>query len=58
MRGKAPDPGRSVSVIKKEKQRHYAALEHNGRNADMSWFRRKPYDIKSNRKGENHNDRK
>lgn len=51
MRGKAPDPGRSVSVIKKEKQRHYAALEHNGRNADMTWFRRKPYDIKSNKRG-------
>lgn len=58
MRGRAPDPGRSVKVIKRDKQRHYAGLEHYGKTADMSWFKRKPYDIKQSRKGENDNDRK
>ena len=58
MKGKAPDPGRSVKTIKSDKQRQYAKLECNGRSADMTWFRRKPYDIKNNEKGENYNDRK
>lgn len=53
MRGKSPDPGRSAKAIKRDKQRHYAGLEYYGKNADMSWFRRKPYDIKQNEKGEN-----
>ena len=49
MRGRAPDPGRSVKAIKRDKQRHYAGLEYYGMTADMSWFKRKPYDIKQNR---------
>lgn len=53
MRGRSPDPGRSVKAIKRDKQRHYAGLEYYGKTADMSWFKRKPYDIKQNRKGEN-----
>lgn len=52
MKGKAPDPGRSVKTIKSDKQRQYAKLERNGRSADMTWFRRKPYDIKQSRKGD------
>lgn len=52
MRGRSPDPGRSVKAIKRDKQRQYAKLEHNGKSADMSWFKRKPYDIKQNRKGD------
>jgi hypothetical protein len=52
MRGRSPDPGRSVKAIKRDKQRRYAGLEHYGRTADMSWFKRKPYDIKQNRKGD------
>ena len=58
MRGRAPDPGRSVKTIKSDKQRQYAKLEHCGRELDKRWFRKKPYDIKQNRKGENDNDRK
>lgn len=58
MRGRAPDPGRSVKAIKRDKQIQYAKLEHNGKSADMTWFKRKPYDIKQSRKGENDNDRK
>lgn len=52
MRGRAPDPGRSVKAIKRDKQRHYAGLEYYGKTADMSWFKRKPYDIKQNRNGD------
>lgn len=52
MRGRSPDLGRSVKAIKRDKQRHYAKLEHYGMTADMSWFKRKPYDIKQNRKGD------
>lgn len=52
MRGRAPDPGRSVKTIKGDKQRQYAKLEHYGMTADMSWFKRKPYDIKRSRKGD------
>ena len=52
MRGRAPDPGRSVKAIKRDKQRRYAGLEYYGKTADMSWFKRKPYDIKQNRKGD------
>lgn len=58
MRGRAPDPGKSVKAIKRDKQRHYAGLEYYGKTVDMSWFKRKPYDIKRSRKGENDNDRK
>lgn len=58
MRGRAPDPGRSVKAIKRDKQRRYAGLEYYGKTADMSWFKRKPYDNKRSRKGENDNDRK
>lgn len=58
MRGRAPDPGKSVKAIMHDKQQHYAGLEYYGKTADMSWFKRKPYDIKQNRKGENNNDRK
>ena len=52
MRGRAPDPGRSVKTIKGDKQRQYAKLEYYGKTVDMSWFKRKPYDIKQNRKGD------
>lgn len=31
MRGRAPDSGRSVKAIKRDKQRQYAKLEHNGK---------------------------
>ena len=31
MRGRAPDPGRSVKAIKRDKQRHYAGLEYYGK---------------------------
>lgn len=58
MRGRSPDPGRSVKAIKRDKQRRYAGLEYYGKTADMSWFKRKPYDINRSRKGENDNDRK
>ena len=58
MRGRAPDPGQSVKTIKGDKQRQYAKLEYYGKTVDMSWFKRKPYDIKRSRKGENDNDRK
>ena len=44
MRGRAPDPGRSVKAIKRDKQRHYAGLEYYGKTVDMTWFKRKPYD--------------
>lgn len=53
MRGKSPDPDRSVKTIKKDKQRRYAALEHEGRESDMTWFKRKPYDTKFDRGKEN-----
>ena len=52
MRGRSADPGRSVKAIKRDKQRRYAGLEYYGRTANMYWFKRKPYDIKRNRKGE------
>ena len=52
MRGRAPDPGKSVKAIKRDKQRHYAGLEYYGKTADMNWFKRKPYDIKRSRKGD------
>ena len=58
MSGRAPDPGKSVYAFKRDKQRHYAGLEYYGKTADMNWFKRKPYDIKRSRKGENDNDRK
>ena len=40
MRGRAPDPGRSVKAIKRDKQRHYAGLEYYGKTVDMTWFKR------------------
>lgn len=52
MRGRAPDPGRSVKAIKRDKQRPYAGLEYYGKTVDMTWFKRKPYDIKQNRNGD------
>lgn len=44
MKGKSPDPGRSVKTINSDKQRQYAKLEHCGRELDKRWFRKKPYD--------------
>lgn len=52
MRGRAPDPGRSVKAIMHDKQQHYAGLEYYGKTVDMTWFKRKPYDIKQNRNGD------
>jgi hypothetical protein len=41
-----------LGFVKRDKQRHYAGLEYYGKTVDMSWFKRKPYDIKQNRKGD------